>query len=53
MHYLEAVLDPQHEEHAEMIEWRGPGFHPSRFSIDEGKGLSHNNLSISVGQVIV
>lgn len=35
MHYLEAVLDPQHEEHEEMIEWRGPGFHPSRFSIDE------------------
>ncbi len=35
MNYLEAVLDPQHEEHEEMIEWRGPGFHPSRFSIDE------------------
>ncbi len=34
MHYLEAVLDPQHEEHSEMIEWRGPGFHPSHFSID-------------------
>lgn len=34
MHYLEAVLDPQHEEHEEMVEWRGPGFHPSRFSID-------------------
>lgn len=35
MHYLEAVLDPQHEEHEEMLEWRGSGFHPSRFSIDE------------------
>jgi len=34
MHYLEAVLDSQHEEHSEMVKWRGPGFHPSRFSID-------------------
>lgn len=34
MNYLEAVLDPLHEEHEEMIEWRGSGFHPSHFSID-------------------
>ena len=27
--YLEAINDPQHERHDEMIEWRGPGFDPS------------------------
>lgn len=32
-HYLEAVADPDHEEHDDMIEWRGPGFDPS--AIDE------------------
>lgn len=37
MHYLEAVLDPQHEEHADMMAWRGPGFHPSHFSIEEAQ----------------
>jgi hypothetical protein len=24
--YLEAIADPDHEEHAELLEWRGPGF---------------------------
>lgn len=33
LHYLEAVLDPAHEEHADMIEWRGAGFDPTRFDI--------------------
>ena len=32
-HYLEAIADPDHEEHADMIEWRGPGFDPS--AVDE------------------
>jgi hypothetical protein len=27
--YLEAIADPKHERHAEMIEWRGPGFDPA------------------------
>jgi hypothetical protein len=26
--YLEAIADPDHEEHAELLEWRGPGFDP-------------------------
>jgi hypothetical protein len=26
--YLEAITDPNHENHDEMIEWRGPGFDP-------------------------
>ena len=32
-HYLEAIADPDHENHDEMIEWRGPGFDPS--AVDE------------------
>ena len=28
VHYLEAISDPNHEDHAEMVEWRGPGFDP-------------------------
>jgi hypothetical protein len=27
--YLEAINDPKHERHDEMIEWRGPGFDPT------------------------
>ena len=26
--YLEAIADPSHERHSEMIEWRGSGFDP-------------------------
>jgi hypothetical protein len=26
--YLEALADPSHESHAEMVEWRGPDFDP-------------------------
>lgn len=25
---LEAVADPDHEDHDDMIDWRGPGFDP-------------------------
>ena len=32
-HYLEAIADPDHEEHVDMIEWRGPGFDPN--AVDE------------------
>ncbi|MEW5963729.1 MAG: plasmid pRiA4b ORF-3 family protein [Pseudomonadota bacterium] len=27
--YLEAISDPSHENHAELIDWRGPGFDPN------------------------
>lgn len=27
--YLEAMADPSHERHAEMVAWRGPGFDPN------------------------
>ena len=32
--YLEAMADPEHEEHENMLRWRGP-FDPEAFSIDE------------------
>lgn len=32
-HYLEAIADPNHEDHGDMIAWRGPGFDPA--AIDE------------------
>ena len=31
--YLEAMADPNHERHAEMLEWRGPDFDPN--AVDE------------------
>ena len=32
-HYLEAIADPDHDDHADMIDWRGPGFDPK--AVDE------------------
>jgi hypothetical protein len=26
--YLEAMANPKHERHAEMVDWRGPDFDP-------------------------
>jgi hypothetical protein len=31
---LEAIADPEHEEHENMLGWRGP-FDPEAFSADE------------------
>src|SRR6185312_15744634 len=32
---LEAISDPGHEEHDDLIEWLGDGFDPEAFSVDE------------------
>ncbi len=32
-HYLEAIADPDHEDHDDMLDWRGPGFDPN--TVDE------------------
>jgi len=37
MYYLEAVLDVTHEEHQQMIDWRGPGFDPRRFDLEHAE----------------
>ena len=33
--FLEAITDPDHEEHESMIEWVGGGFDPEEFNLDE------------------
>lgn len=32
-HYLEAIADPDHEDHDDMLEWNGPDFDPN--TVDE------------------
>lgn len=32
---LEAIRDPEHEEHEELLDWVGGGFDPEAFSVDE------------------
>jgi hypothetical protein len=32
-HYLRVIVDPTHEEHQDLVNWRGPGFDPSAFSL--------------------
>lgn len=34
MDYLQALVDPQHERHEELVGWRGP-FDPEAFSLDQ------------------
>jgi len=31
---LEAISDPEHEEHEELLEWLGGGFDPDAFSVE-------------------
>jgi hypothetical protein len=39
---LETIGDPEHEEHAEMLEWLGEDFDPEAFSVDEvNRRLAH------------
>ena len=33
-YFLEAILDPDHPEHEEMLEWEGGSFDPEAFDID-------------------
>jgi len=33
--YLEAIADPRHERHEEMVQWRGPGFDPDTVDLDD------------------
>jgi hypothetical protein len=34
-HFLEAIQDPEHEEHSEYLEWIGGEFDPEAFDLDE------------------
>jgi hypothetical protein len=33
--FLQAIVDPKHERHTELLEWCGGGFDPQQFDIDE------------------
>ena len=33
--FLEAIEDPKHERHKELLEWCGGSFDPQRFDVDE------------------
>ena len=33
--FLEAISDPSHEDHADMVDWIGGKFDPEKFSVDE------------------
>lgn len=33
--YITAISDKAHPEHDQMIEWRGPGFNPAAFNVNE------------------
>lgn len=39
--YLEALADPEHERHAEMVEWRGEGFDPFRRRLRHHERVPH------------
>jgi hypothetical protein len=32
---LEAISDPEHEQHEELLDWLGDDFDPQAFSVDE------------------
>lgn len=34
-HYLAVIADPSHEQHKELVAWRGPGFDPTTVDIDD------------------
>lgn len=44
-HFLEAIGDPKHPEHAELLEWAGDSFDPEAFSVRDA------NLAIHGGWV--
>jgi hypothetical protein len=42
MDYLEALRNPSHPDHGEMVAWRGPSFNPERFDLAMiNRRLSH------------
>jgi hypothetical protein len=39
--FVEAILDPEHEEHEELLEWVGGEFDPEEFSVEEVNEMLH------------
>ena len=48
--FLEAIQDPQHPEHEEMLEWVGGEFDPEAFDLDEVNRELQNLTSPEVGR---
>jgi hypothetical protein len=48
--FLEAIQDPQHPEHAEMVDWVGGEFDPEAFDLDEINRELQNLTSPAVGR---
>lgn len=44
--YLEAIAYPEHEEHENMVSWRGSGFDPYYFDIEEATNHTLAELKI-------
>jgi hypothetical protein len=43
--FLEAIQDPQHPEHEEMVDWVGGEFDPEALDLDEVNSALHNLTS--------
>ena len=39
--FLEAISDPEHPEHDEMVEWHGDKFDPEEFDVEEANAYFH------------
>ena len=48
--FLDAIQDPQHPEHEEMLEWVGGEFEPEAFDLDEVNRELQNLTSPEVGR---
>jgi hypothetical protein len=40
-HFLEAIKDPKHPDHEDMVEWRGEDFDPERFDVQSVNRAFH------------
>lgn len=40
--FLEAIRDPKHPEHQDMLEWGGSDYDPDEFDVDEVNGYFHH-----------
>src|SRR5262245_21165556 len=45
--FLEAISDPEHEDHDEMLEWAGVSFDPERFDLERIDRQLRRSASLS------
>ena len=44
--FIEALKDPKHEDHEDMVEWHGEDFDPSKFELRETNMTLHPNTKV-------